>query len=396
LFDWIASAVGVALAIAALRTHRTLRAALEDGARPERLAHYPSLTVIRPIKGLDPEAEENLRAGLDHGYPGSVETLFVFDAEDDPVVSLARQAIAERRASGGRETLEILFCGDPPPGRTGKLNAMIHGLRHACGDLVAFVDSDVRSDRDALRIAVETLLSDPKAGSAAAPAVVTPRPRSLCDAASAILLNGLYSPSSRLEARRRGELPFIMGQLMVFRREALRAIGNLEDVAGNFVDDIQIGAHLRRAGFRNLLTRHAVEIIWLGARWTGFFENFVRWMTFSRGFEWRPFKLGVMLRISAFFVGILGGATLAAAGHAAASLTWLGAAAVVTGSVGRLHAAMGGHPLGLRNGIAPAIVLLLAPVVFVRVYTQKRVAWRGRSYELDRSGRLARRSASPY
>lgn len=393
MLDWLASAAGVALVVAALRTHRTLRAALAPGERPERLRDYPSLSVIRPIKGLDPAIEENLRAALDHGYPGALETLFVFDDADEPALPLVKRVLAGQRATGGRAAAEIVLCGAPPPGRTGKLNAMIHGLRRARGDLVAFVDSDVRADRDALRVAVETLLSDPKAGSAAAPAVVTPPPRSLPDAASCVLLNGLYGPSSRLSAHEQGELPFIMGQLMVLRREALNAIGNLEDVAGNFVDDIQIGVHVRRAGFRNLLSAHAVEIIWFGFRWPEFVANFVRWMTFSRGFpDWRSFKLPIVWRVSTFFLGIAGGLALLLSGHALASLPWWGAAAVVTGSLAGLHAGMGGSPLRPRHWIAPAAVLLLAPLVFLRVYTQRRVEWRGRSYELDAAGRLARRA----
>jgi hypothetical protein len=64
---------------------------------------------------------------------------------------------------------------------------------------------------------------------------------------------------------------------------------------------------------------------------------------------------------------------------------------VVTGSVARLHAAMGGSPLRPRHWLAPAVVLLLAPWVFLRVYTQRSVVWRGRRYELDASGRLAGR-----
>jgi len=392
LVDLIAFTGGLALVALAWRGHRTLSDALEPRPGPEPLDHHPSVTVIRPIKGLDPDVLENLRAGLDHGYPGSVETIFVLDDAEEPVVPLVHRAVSEYRASGGTDRIELMYCGAPPPGRTGKLNAMIHGLRHARGDLVAFVDSDVRADRDTLRVTVETLVGEPKAGSAAAPVVVTPPLRSLCDAASALLLNGLYSPSSRLLARRNGgALPFIMGQFMVLRREALLAIGNLEDVAGNFVDDIQIGVHMERAGFRNLLTAHPVEIIWFGARWRGFFQDFVRWMTFSRGFPWIPFKLATVMRIVAFFVGLIGAGVLAGTGHAVAALPWLAAAAVVNVGIGRLHEKMGGAPLGLRHALAPALVLLMALPVFVRVYTLKRVQWRGRTYALDASGRLAAR-----
>jgi len=409
-FAWLV--VGAVVAAASWRAHRALLDALRPAApAPAPLDTYPSVSVIRPIKGWDPDIEENLRAGLDHGYPGAVETLFVFDDEDEPALAVVRRVVASRcgagnreaddresgdRERGGRDTLEVLFCGPPPPGRTGKLNAMVHGLRRARGDLVAFVDSDVRADRDALRVAVETLAADPKAGSASAPVVVSPEPHNLCDAGSAILLNALYGAEARRYARRHGgELPFILGQLMVLRREALRAIGDLEDVAGNFVDDIQIGAQVHRAGFRNRVTAHPVEIIWYGFGWREYVQNVVRWMTFSRGFPDLSFVAPIAVRASAFYVGLGAGAGLPVAGHGLASLPWWGAAGIVVWSLGRLHAAMGGAPLRPRHWAAPATVLLLVPFAFVRVFTQRRVRWRGREYALGPDGRLAERSDPP-
>jgi len=390
--DGLWTAAGIALAAIGVFNHRRLRAALAARPAPPRLEAYPSITVIRPVKGLDPEAGENTRAALRHGYPGSVQTLFVFDDESDPALPVIRQVIAEEDADRDPGSCEILFCGEPQ-GRTGKLNAMEHGLARARGDVVAFVDSDVRWDREALRIAVETLAADPKAGSASAPVVVTPAPRNLPDACSALLLNGLYGTGARAATLLQGgELTFILGQLMVFRREALHAIRNLEDIAGNFVDDIQIGHQVSNAGFRNLVTSHPIEIIWFGSGWKEFIENFRRWMTFSRGFDDWSFPRPIAWRTSVFFGGVVGAVALTATGHAAAAIPWWIAAVVVTGSLVLLHQRMGGARLRPRHWPAPAVLLLIIPFIFARVYSQRSVTWRGRSYRLDRSGRLADRN----
>jgi hypothetical protein len=53
------------------------RRAIRRRAYPIEPGCYPSLSVIRPIKGLDYGMEDNLRAALDHGYPGEVETFFL-------------------------------------------------------------------------------------------------------------------------------------------------------------------------------------------------------------------------------------------------------------------------------------------------------------------------------
>jgi hypothetical protein len=64
---------------------------------------------------------------------------------------------------------------------------------------------------------------------------------------------------------------------------------------------------------------------------------------------------------------------------------------VVTASLVLLHEQMGGAKLRVRHWPAPAVLLLIIPFIFARVYTQRSVSWRGRSYRLDGSGRLADR-----
>jgi ceramide glucosyltransferase len=391
LFDWLLAAAGLALAATGVFHHRKLSAALAPRPLPPRLGDYPSITVIRPVKELDPEADENTRAALRHGYPGPVQTIFVFDDDTDPALPVIRAAIEAPDPERDPGSCEIMFCGEPE-GRTGKLNAMVHGLARATGEVVAFVDSDVRWDRDALRIAVETLAEDPKAGSASAPVVVTPAPANITDACSALLLNGLYGTAARQATMEQGgELTFILGQLMVFRREALHAISNLEDISGNFVDDIQIGHQVSNAGFRNLVTSHPIDIIWLDSTWMDFIQNFRRWMTFSRGFDDWSFPRPIAWRASVFFTGFIGAIALAASGHALASIPGWGAAAVVTASLVLLHEQMGGAKLRVRYWLSPAVLLLIIPFVFARVYTQRSVSWRGRTYQLDGTGRLADR-----
>jgi len=71
---------------------RLRRAVLEQrrAARNVRLVpakRLPSITVIRPVRGLDVEADKNLAAALDNEYPGEVETIFVFDDDLDPALA---------------------------------------------------------------------------------------------------------------------------------------------------------------------------------------------------------------------------------------------------------------------------------------------------------------------
>ena len=112
-----------------------------------------------------------------------------------------------------------------------------------------------------LRVAVEPLLEEPNAGSAFAPVVVQNRLRTGGDTGYALLIHAIYGPAVALASRPSGDVPFIMGQLMVLKRPAIEAIGGLESADGQLVDDMHIGACMSRAGLRNVQSSHPLHIV---------------------------------------------------------------------------------------------------------------------------------------
>jgi ceramide glucosyltransferase len=382
--------VGLLLLIETIRSHWSLVASLRFRRPVHRLSVYPSVSVIRPIKGLDAGAEDNIQAALDHGYPGKVETLFVFDDEDEPALALVERAIAERRDRGQAPDARIVICGPPPKGRTGKLNAMIVALRQANNQLVAFVDSDTRPDQSALRVLVETLMGDPNSGSAFAPVVVSQPPRTWGDAGYAILLNGLYGPLAAEVARNGGgQMRFIMGQFMIFRRQALDAIGGLASAEGQLVDDMHLGELVTRAGYSNLVSPKPVPIIQYDLSIGQFIGIYVRWITFSRtGLPGLGFKIHSWLQAAVFFGGLALAASGAWLGSWPVAVIGLVASAALGASLAVLHLRLGGGRIKPAYWLVPALVMLSAPLVLLRIMLRREVTWRGRQYKLNRASRL--------
>lgn len=393
---WIAAA-GAALLGEVWRAHRQIGQNLDPSASAKPLTSYPSVSVIRPIRGLDASAEENIRAALDPGYPGDVETLFVLDDETEPAVPIIRRAIAEARAAGNDVDARVLFCGRPPEGRTGKLNAMIVGLGHSRGQIVAFADSDIRPGPRALQALVETLLGDPQAGSAFAPTVAVEAPRTTGDVGYSLLLNGLYGPTFRYVAHRQGgRMPFIMGQFMAFKREAIDAIGGLETAEGQLVDDMYLGMRVAEEGYHNVVSPHSVPIIQHDLPLGEFLSTYVRWITFSRsGLPGRTFKLISWLRGAVFWLGLVLFAFALTQG------AWLGAAAAAlvpvatAASVNVLHRTEGGGPVRPQHLWVAFGLLASAPLIMLWILTHREVNWRGRRYALNASSRLAASSREP-
>jgi ceramide glucosyltransferase len=387
----IPSVIGVALTLAFIAWERDL---LRARRRPEparqKLWHHPSVSVIRPVRGADVGARENFEAALDTGYPGEVETLFVFDDESDPGLPIAREVVRAHAASGKPGRAAVVVAGAPPPARTGKLNAMIVGAARARGSLIAFGDSDTRPDRELLRELVETLVTSRRAGSAFAPVVIDDAARGAGDVLYALMQNALYAPlAARAAAEADGALPFIMGQIMVFKREALDAIGGVQCATGQLVDDMYLGRQVAAAGYRNILVKRGLKVPTGGLSLRAFLPVYRRWMAFSRNglpfaFTWPQWLLG-----GGFFVALITAIAAALSPTPAAALAPLLALATFTATLLRLNRLYGGAPVPLRYAWTPAALILLSPLVLASTLLRKQVGWRGRTYDVDASAALA-------
>lgn len=361
-------------------------------ARPPFPATAPSITVIRPVKGLDIGAEENIRAFLEMEYPGRLELLFVVDSEEDPSYPVIRRLIAEHRTTARR--VEILLSGSPPQGRTGKLNAMLVGAAAANGELLAFNDSDSRPTKDLLGRLVAELLARPDCGCTFAPVVAASDRPTAGDVGYELLLNAWYGPTVSWAAQPRGELDFIMGQLMVFRRQALDAVGGVGVAEGHFVDDMYIGRALWHAGWKNVVIESPLRIVTGGMGPLQFFRTFRRWFLFSEGglsfrFTWPNWVRGVSCWIAWAVLGV----ALATGNPAAAAMAVLAIAFSVY-TQASLQVAYRGPPIAVHQLWVPAVIPILGALVALAAKLNRRVDWRGRSYDLDADARLGA-SGSP-
>lgn len=366
------------------------RIAIRQQIHPAPPQSYPSLTVIRPIKGIDSGLRENVIAGFQDDYPGELETLFVFDDEEDPAVRIVREVIKERKAEGLFADAQILFSGQPPRNRTGKLNAMIEAMASAHHTLIAFVDSDIRQAPGDLSRLVATLLGDDGAGSAFPTVVSAATPHTLGDVGYAVMVNGLYEPSALATAHRaNGTLPFIMGHMMVLRREAIEAIGGLETAEGQLVDDMYLGRRMVEEGYRNLLSPKPVAIIQQDCSFEEFVGILVRWIAFSMsGLPFWTTKLPHALTGFALWGGIIATGYGISQGLIAISLLGFVTAISVPITINNLHFRMSNQPIPWRFAWGSMIIWLAAPMIYAQIWIRREVNWRGRRYRLNLQSRL--------
>ncbi|RYZ43598.1 MAG: glycosyltransferase [Myxococcaceae bacterium] len=379
-----AGALGLGLL---LHGHLGLMAGLRRRPAPSaKPFEPPSVTVIRPIRGLDVEAGQNVRALLDLDYPGEWEVLFVFDSEDDPAFLPTREEV--RRHPTRAKRVELLVAGEPPEGLTGKLNAMQVGVARSRCTLVAFSDSDTRPAPGVLTALVGALLEDARTGATFAPIYVAGEAPLSGDVGYGLLVNAWYGASVARAAEADGAMPFIMGQLMVFRREALAAIGGVGCAAGQFVDDMYLGRRLHEAGWKNRVVHVPLRIVTGQLELRAFLRIFRRWILFSEtGLPW-AFVRPNWVR------GLVGWLAWGGLATAVAKRAW-GRAALATLPIGfsvwsqlQLQRAYHGPRVAPRHFWVPAVMPLLVAGVALSGRLSRQVDWRGRNYRLDAKARL--------
>jgi ceramide glucosyltransferase len=381
----------VQLGFAHRRTVRALQ--MRDGQRPEGLATYPPVTVIRPVKGADVEQEANFRAALDTGYPGEIETIFVLEDEEDPAYPLVLRAIAAHESSGDPGFARIVLAGPPPAGRTGKINNMIVGEAEARGEIIVFGDSDTRPDAAVLTNLVEHLMADGSAGAGFAPVVNPCRPRSAGDVGYAIILNAYLVGGMETALGPGRTLPFLMGQTMAFRRSALLDIGGVKCADGQLVDDMYLGARIVEAGYSNVMGTHTLQVINHGLGFAGFLKLWRRWLFCGRGGIPASFALPFVVRAVSYFISLGLAIAMLATGH-----PWLAALATLVWTLEglhfiRLHCMVGGESLPLRYAWMAWTPFLATIPIGLSMLVRPELDWRGHTYRLDGSARL--KSAQP-
>ncbi|NOK16686.1 glycosyltransferase [Corallococcus carmarthensis] len=381
------TAAGAAALGLLVHGHRELMAGLRRRAAPSaRRFEPPSVTIIRPIRGLDVDARENVRALLDLDYPGEWEVLFVFDSEDDPAFLPTGEEAASRPTRAKR--VELVVAGEPPAGMTGKLNAMQVGVACSRCDLLAFSDSDTRPTPGVLTALVGALLEDGQTGATFAPIYAAADAPLAGDVGYGLLVNAWYGASVACTAEPDGALPFIMGQLMVFRRQALAAIGGVGCAAGQFVDDMYLGRRLHQAGWKNRVVHSPLRVVTGHLELGAFLRIFRRWILFSETGLPGAFARPHWVR------GAVSWLSWGALAAAVARRAWGGAvlAALPIGfsvwSQLRLQRACHGPQVAPRHYWVPAVLPLLGAGVALSARLSRDVDWRGRGYRLDAKARL--------
>lgn len=207
-------------------------------AAPSPQAFEP-VSVLKPLCGLDPHLEANLRSFFEQDHPAYE---IVFGAHSgDPALRVA-QALKDAHPHVTCRIVIHEATGMNP--KVGNLRAMLGAVAH---DWVVVSDANVRVSRRWLR-ELASVAAMPGTGLVFNPIAGEFGP-SLGAQLEALQLNTVVAAGCSVPTELLGH-PAVLGKSMLFRRSVFEVLGGFESVASVLAEDYVIGRMFGVAGYR--------------------------------------------------------------------------------------------------------------------------------------------------
>jgi ceramide glucosyltransferase len=348
-------------------------------ARPFSISvNLPPLSILKPLKGTDPETYESLRSHCLQDYP-RYEILFGIN---DPA-DAAAEVVKRLQKEFPNCDIRLLHC-EKNLGPNGKVSSLAQLAAVAKYDVFVVNDSDIRVKTDYLST-IATELNQRGIGLVTCLYSGVPS-GTLGSKLESLGVSTDFIPGALVALLIEGGLRFGLGSTLALHKKDLEAIGGFEVLTTYLADDYQLG---RRIAERNLsveLSRAVVETYLPAYDFAGFINHQLRWTRTIRasrpgGYAGLPLTFTLPWAVLALILAR--GAPWAWAFLATAFALRV-AAAIVTGRfvLYDRHLPRLLWLLALRD--------LVAPLIWIAGLAGRKIVWRGHVFELDQ-GKLVRR-----
>jgi len=350
----------------------------DEGCRPTHA--LPPISILKPLKGTDPQMYESFRSHCLQDYP-EFEIIFGVTDPNDPAI----ESVTKLQREFPNRRIQLVVS-PKILGANVKVSNLAQMLAEARHDYLIVNDSDIRVEPDYLG-RVTAPLANSRVG------MVTCLYRGVAGATLASRLEALGISTdfcaSVLAARQvEGGIRFGLGSTLAFRRSELEKIGGFISFVDYLADDYELGRRIAGLGLSVKLSEVVVETYLPSYTLRDFFAHQLRW---ARGV--RDARMGGYFGL-VFTFGLMW-ALLASVGSGGAF--WASCALAVT-LVLRFAVALlvGRMVLEDRRVVKNAWLIplrdLLAVVVWIASLGGHTVTWRGDRFRL-KDGKLSRISS---
>lgn len=368
-----AIATAASIGYCLLATFAAIRFARQRNAGASAATSLPPVSILKPLKGADPEMYEALRSHCVQEYP-EYEMLCGVTAADDPAVPVVERLIREFPEA----KIRLLLC-DKRLGANGKVSSLLQLVAAANAEFLVVNDSDIRVSPDYLRTIITELQQ-------ASTGLVTCLYRGTPGGtlASRLESQGIstdFVPGVLTADLIENGIHFGLGSTLAFRKSDLHEIGGFEAIVDYLADDYELG-HRMAQHKKIVLSRSVVETHLPDYDFSGFMSHQLRWARTIRASRPGGYA-GLLLTFTVPWAvaGICVCRNSLSFGFLAAAL------------VARIAMALVSSRLVLRERSASLWLLPVRDFVAVGVWLTglggRKITWRGEKFTLEQ-GRLKR------
>ncbi len=229
---------------------------------------WPTVSVLKPMAGLDDQLAENLSSHLAIDYPGEWKLLLGVRSREDLAYPIAK-AFAD-----AHPTRVGLHLQEGVPGFNPKVNQLLTLMKHATGEVIAITDSNVRVHSGLLREHAARL-AEP--GIALSSNLFVGVDEATPGSALDNMCVNAFCAASSATAEALLKMTQLVGKSFAVKREVLEQLGGFDRVKDVLAEDQRFGTLLRQAGHRTRLCPTPVENVQQSAPLGQFFQRHARW-----------------------------------------------------------------------------------------------------------------------
>lgn len=244
------------------------------------VAYAPPVSILKPLKGVDPRMYAGLVSHCEQEYAGGFELVFGVHRLDDPAV----EEVERLRREFPARTIKLVECRERL-GTSGKVSNLVQMLAAAAHEHVLINDSDILVAPGYLA-GVLRYFGDARVGMVTAPYLgrtgAGGREKTGWAKLEALGIATDFMPGVLAARKLEGGIRFGLGSTLAMTRTALAKAGGLEPLVEYLADDYEMGKRIARAGYRVELCGETVETTMPGYDLRGFWDHQMRWARSTR------------------------------------------------------------------------------------------------------------------
>jgi ceramide glucosyltransferase len=243
-------------------------------ARKRPLGFTPPVSILKPLRGTDPQMYESFRSHCVQDYP-EYEIIFGVSDPEDPAVAAVHRLMAEYPQC----RIQLVVCPEVL-GNNRKVSNLVQMSQQAKYDHVLINDSDIYVTPDYLRRVMAPfaraevgMVTCPYRGIAA---------HTLGSKLESLGISTEFIAGVLVARQIEDGIHFALGSTLAMSRKALEAIGGLRPLVDYLADDFELGSRISKAGYQVVLADVVVETHLPGYTFVDFFEHQLRWARSTR------------------------------------------------------------------------------------------------------------------